>query len=363
MQRRDVLKQLSALAVLGGVGLPALAQPVGYELVAPPQPTEAKGKVEVLEFFHYGCPHCKSFDPLLELWVKKLPADVVFVRVPVTWGNPQLIGLAKLFLTLETTGDHARLHGQIFDAVQSEKLPLHTEAGAQEWAEPPRPAAEAPEQAPALSGKALDVEALEVHFPVRKGLFRRVVGHVKAVDGVSLQVPAGQTLALVGESGCGKTTAGKALLQLVPASGGRARYGGQELLELSPREWQPLRRELQMIFQDPFSSLNPRMRVGEILEEGIRQRLGVLLPGLVLKLPHPHAHHSGHRQSKHRGSHTGADEACTHNHQGGQHPHSEHAISNPENDAGHRTAPPLRLVNRHPHQHIQHQQGAQRGPR
>ena len=134
MQRRDVLKQLSALAVLGGVGLPALAQPVGYELVAPPQPTDAKGKVEVLEFFHYGCPHCRSFDPLLELWVKKLPADVVFIRVPVTWGNPQLAGLAKLFLTLETTGDHARLHGQIFDAVQSEKLPLHTEAGAQEWA-------------------------------------------------------------------------------------------------------------------------------------------------------------------------------------------------------------------------------------
>ncbi|WP_442770813.1 ABC transporter ATP-binding protein [Zoogloea ramigera] len=141
--------------------------------------------------------------------------------------------------------------------------------GAQEWAEPPRPADGGPVQGPALSGKALDVEALEVHFPVRKGLFRRVVGHVKAVDGVSLQVPAGQTLALVGESGCGKTTAGKALLQLVPASGGRARYGGQELLELSPREWQPLRRELQMIFQDPFSSLNPRMRVGEILEEGM----------------------------------------------------------------------------------------------
>ena len=67
-----------------------------------------------------------GFDPLLELWVKKLPADVVFTRVPVTWGNPQLAGLAKLFLTLETTGDHARLHGQIFDAVQSEKLPLHT---------------------------------------------------------------------------------------------------------------------------------------------------------------------------------------------------------------------------------------------
>ena len=60
MQRRDVLKQLSALAVLGGVGLPTLAQPAGYELVAPPQPTEAKGKVEILEFFHYGCPHCRD---------------------------------------------------------------------------------------------------------------------------------------------------------------------------------------------------------------------------------------------------------------------------------------------------------------
>ncbi|WP_374242472.1 dipeptide ABC transporter ATP-binding protein [Zoogloea sp.] len=140
--------------------------------------------------------------------------------------------------------------------------------GRQEWAATPPPAAIAP-AAPPAGGKALDVNALQVHFPVRRGLFRRVVGHVKAVDGVSLQVPAGQTLALVGESGCGKTTAGKALLQLVPATGGRASYGGQALLGLSPREWQPLRRELQMIFQDPFSSLNPRMRVGEILEEGM----------------------------------------------------------------------------------------------
>ena len=136
MQRRDVLKQLSALAALGGVGLPAWSQAggKGFELVSPPQPTEVKGKIEILEFFHYGCPHCRAFDPLLEMWIKKQAADVAFHRVPVMWGNPQLIGLAKLFLTLETTGDHARLHGQIFDAVQSEKLPLHTEAGAQEWA-------------------------------------------------------------------------------------------------------------------------------------------------------------------------------------------------------------------------------------
>jgi len=98
---------------------------------------------------------------------------------------------------------------------------------------------------------------------------------VKAVDGVSLHVPAGQTLALVGESGCGKTTAGKALLNLVPASGGSARYGDHELLALSPRQWQPLRRDLQMIFQDPYASLNPRMTVGNIIGEPIRTfRLG-----------------------------------------------------------------------------------------
>lgn len=135
MQRRDVLKQLSAAMAIGLLGRPVLAQGSGgFELVSPPQPTEAKGKVEVIEFFHYGCPHCRAFDPLLELWLKKLPADVYFHRVPVTWGNPQLTGLARLHLTLAATGDLARLHGQIFEVVQTDKQPLHTEAGAQEWA-------------------------------------------------------------------------------------------------------------------------------------------------------------------------------------------------------------------------------------
>lgn len=135
MQRRDVLKQLSALAALGGLVLPAWSQGSGkgFELVSPPQPTEAKGKVEVLEFFHYGCPHCRAFDPALDAWVKKLPSDVVFTRVPVMWGQQMLVGFARLYATLDATGDLPRLHGQIFEAVQSEKLPLNTEAGAQEW--------------------------------------------------------------------------------------------------------------------------------------------------------------------------------------------------------------------------------------
>ena len=168
--------------------------------------------------------------------------------------------------------EHCRSAAPAMHAVGPRQVRCHLydpATGTREWAEPPAVTEALGLVVPAPAGKALDIEALAVHFPVRKGLFRRVVGHVKAVDGVSLQVPAGQTLALVGESGCGKTTAGKALLQLVPASSGQARYGGQNLLDLSPREWQPLRRELQMIFQDPFSSLNPRMRVGEILEEGM----------------------------------------------------------------------------------------------
>ncbi|NTV09319.1 MAG: dipeptide ABC transporter ATP-binding protein [Zoogloea sp.] len=129
-----------------------------------------------------------------------------------------------------------------------------------------------PDAAPAIaeqSGTSLEVHDLKVHFPVRKGVLKRVVGQVKAVDGVSLAVPPGRTLALVGESGCGKTTVGKALLQLIAPTGGSVRFGGRELVGLSQRELRLFRRNLQMVFQDPFGSLNPRMRIGEILEEGM----------------------------------------------------------------------------------------------
>jgi peptide/nickel transport system ATP-binding protein len=120
----------------------------------------------------------------------------------------------------------------------------------------------------------LGVQDLRVHFPIRRGVLQRTVGHVKAVDGVTLEIARGRTLALVGESGCGKTTVGKAILQLIAPTGGSVQLGGRELSDLARRELRPLRRRMQMIFQDPFASLNPRLAVGEIIGEGMRA-LGV----------------------------------------------------------------------------------------
>ena len=119
-----------------------------------------------------------------------------------------------------------------------------------------------------------EVEDLKVHFPIRKGVFKRTVGHVKAVDGVSLAIHSGRTLALVGESGCGKTTAGKALLRLIPPTGGRVVFAGKDLATLSRGALRKGRGAMQIIFQDPYASLNPRMRIADILSEGMRS-LGV----------------------------------------------------------------------------------------
>lgn len=115
----------------------------------------------------------------------------------------------------------------------------------------------------------LQVKDLRVHFPIRKGVLQRVVGQVKAVDGVSLEIPQGRTLALVGESGCGKTTLGKALLQLIPPTAGSVQFAGRELIGLEAGELRTQRATMQMVFQDPYASLNPKMRVAEILEEGM----------------------------------------------------------------------------------------------
>jgi peptide/nickel transport system ATP-binding protein len=127
---------------------------------------------------------------------------------------------------------------------------------------------------PVREGGLLEVNGLSVHFPVRKGLLKRTIGHVRAVDGIDLRVAAGSTLALVGESGCGKTTAGKAILRLLRPTAGKILFEGTDLAALSRSAMRALRRSIQMIFQDPYASLNPRMRIGEILLEGM-SALGV----------------------------------------------------------------------------------------
>ncbi|CAM5423060.1 ABC transporter ATP-binding protein [Thauera mechernichensis] len=115
----------------------------------------------------------------------------------------------------------------------------------------------------------LEIRDLSVHFPVRKGVLKRKVAELKAVDGLSLRLYAGRTLALVGESGCGKTTVGKAALRLVEATAGEFLLDGENITALPEQALHPLRRAVQMVFQDPFASLNPRMRVGDIIEEGM----------------------------------------------------------------------------------------------
>ncbi len=158
----------------------------------------------------------------------------------------------------------------------------------------------------------LTVEDLKVHFPIRKGILQRVVAHVKAVDGVSLDIHSHRTLALVGESGCGKTTVGKGILQLVPVTGGRVEFDGVDLSGLTARALRPLRKDFQIVFQDPYSSLNPRMRVLEIVEEGMaalalgsglrerRERVDELLQQVGLspemKYRYPHEFSGGQRQ-------------------------------------------------------------------
>jgi microcin C transport system ATP-binding protein len=126
---------------------------------------------------------------------------------------------------------------------------------------PRTPRAEAP--------PVLEAEDVRVWFPVRRGLLRRVTGHVKAVDGVSLTVRAGRTVGVVGESGSGKTTLGLAVLRL-QACQGSVRFGGRDLLALTPRQLRPLRREMQLVFQDPFGALSPRMSVAQIVGEGLQ---------------------------------------------------------------------------------------------
>lgn len=135
MNRRLMLKGLTAVAALtaGGPGAFAQANRELYQTLPNRVPSESPGKVEVIEFFHYGCPHCRDFHPLMKHWLKSLPDDVAFRAVPAIWANEQLRGLARLYYTTERTGNLDKLEEAIFVAVQDDRRPIHTEAGVRDW--------------------------------------------------------------------------------------------------------------------------------------------------------------------------------------------------------------------------------------
>ena len=157
----------------------------------------------------------------------------------------------------------------------------------------------------------LEIRNLKKHFPVGEGWFSRGKGAVKAVDGVDLTIEEGETLGLVGESGCGKSTLGRTILRLIEPTSGEINFLGKNLLSMSQRELRDTRREMQIIFQDPYASLNPRMRVGDIVGEGLeihklakgkakRERVMELLHQVGLRDDHydryPHEFSGGQRQ-------------------------------------------------------------------
>ena len=158
----------------------------------------------------------------------------------------------------------------------------------------------------------LSVEDLKVHFPIKKGIFSKVAGYVHAVDGVSFSLNKGEILGIVGESGCGKTTTGLALLQLIEASAGTVKLHGKDLAEMTPDETKAFRQTMQIIFQDPYSSLNPRMTLHKILAEPMKlhglyasqrereERIDYLLESVGLqpeqKSRYPHQFSGGQRQ-------------------------------------------------------------------
>ncbi|HKA73696.1 MAG TPA: dipeptide ABC transporter ATP-binding protein, partial [Xanthobacteraceae bacterium] len=127
-----------------------------------------------------------------------------------------------------------------------------------------------PAPGPAVAPPMLEVHDLKKHFPIRRGILRRTTGHVLAVDGVSFSIRAGETLGLVGESGCGKSTVGRTILRLIEPTDGRIKVNGEDITNLEKAALRPVRRRMQIIFQDPYSSLDPRMSAGDIVGEPLR---------------------------------------------------------------------------------------------
>ena len=193
-----------------------------------------RGTVPALDREFHGCRFAERCD---HAW------DLCLTRVP-GW-NP---GAA---------GQHARCH--LLDTTLT--IPATVSASS-----PPRVLTPASES---CNHPLLEVTDLKIHFPIHRGVFKRVVGHVYAVDGVSMTIPRGCTQALVGESGCGKTTVGKGILQLIRPTGGNVRFEDTELTTLKGERLRRRRSDFQFIFQDPYSSMNPRMLVGDIVEEGM----------------------------------------------------------------------------------------------
>lgn len=160
--------------------------------------------------------------------------------------------------------------------------------------------------------KLLEVKNLKKYFPVKAGILRKTVAYVKAVDGVSFHINEGETLGLVGESGCGKSTSGHTILRLLEAIGGEVIFDGKDILSLNKREMREARKDMQIIFQDPYASLNPRMTIGEIIAEPLiihklarnkeerREKVAWLMESVGLAADHmnrfPHEFSGGQRQ-------------------------------------------------------------------
>jgi len=136
VNRRGFVRTLIAAAAAVAIAGPAAAQSAGadYIAVSPAVSTDNPGKIEVIEFFSYGCPHCNDFNPLISAWAAKLPADVVFRKVPITFGRAAWSNVAKLYYALEITGDLARLDGDVFKAIHAERVSLFDDKVAAEWA-------------------------------------------------------------------------------------------------------------------------------------------------------------------------------------------------------------------------------------